>query len=434
MNCRILNSLYIRANGEIVCDCDAGKEFSLGKVFSKDEWSINDILDNEKYDHIRISFSMGFPPWKDICINCALFNSGALFVDNLKNKEIRTIQIETSLKCNLSCGGCRLEINKRPYPHLMDLKVFERLLKSCVESGFKVENIEFCGNGEPLSHPNFSDFVRLAHSIMPEAKQILVTNGNWDYKKSLKDQYLDLIYVSCDGLYQSSYEKYRVNGSVSKALKFMADVKSSNLPKIPIVIWKYILFDYNDSDEELKAAQEKAVEIGVDKLMFVFTHTPHESKRFNNENIHEIPIVSPIVSNFSMEKLTHITQIGKPLNSNDSRNIEDSNEISRMIYCVIDDVHISDNNFITIKGWAMDKKSQSIKNISIYCDDQFIGKARFGLREDVLRAYPELKNDKYGFILNHKLSKPLNSPTKIILQLMTNEGITEDFSVNYLFD
>jgi len=230
MNCRILNSLYVRANGEIVCDDDAGKGISLGNVFSTDEWSIRDIFDNEKYQHIRKSFSMGFPPWKDICINCALFNSGELFVDNLKNKEIKTIQIETSLKCNLSCGGCRSEINQRPYPHLMDLKVFERVLKSCVESGFKVENIEFCGNGEPLTHPNFSEFVRLAHSIMPEAKQTLVTNGNFDYKKSLKDQYLDVIYVSCDGLYQSSYEKYRVHGSVSQALKFMADTlqKSQN--------------------------------------------------------------------------------------------------------------------------------------------------------------------------------------------------------------
>jgi len=185
MNCRILNSLYIRANGEIVCDDASGIGISLGKVLSNDEWSISDIFANEKYQHIRKSFSMGCPPWKDICINCALFNSGELFVDNLKNKQIKKIQIETSLKCNLSCGGCRSEINQRPFPHLMDLKVFERVLKSCVESGFKVENIEFCGNGEPLSHPNFSDFVRLAHSIMPEAKQILVTNGNYDYTKNL---------------------------------------------------------------------------------------------------------------------------------------------------------------------------------------------------------------------------------------------------------
>jgi molybdenum cofactor biosynthesis enzyme MoaA len=188
---------------------------------------------------------MGFPPWKDICINCQLFNSGELFTDNLTNKQIKMIQIETSLNCSLSCPCCMHsnEIKQRPGPYLMDLKVFKRVLKSCVESGFKVENIIFMGNGEPLSHPNFSDFVELAHSIIPETKLTMHTNGNYDYKKSLKDQYLDEIFVSCDGLYQSSYEKYRIHGSVSQALKFMADAKSS---KHPNVIWKYTLFEFND--------------------------------------------------------------------------------------------------------------------------------------------------------------------------------------------
>jgi len=322
----------------------------------------------------------------------------------------------------------------------MDLKVFQRVLKSCVESGFKVGHIEFAGNGEPLSHPNFSDFVRLAHSIMPETKQILITNGNYDYKQSLKDQYLDIIYVSCDGLYQNSYEKYRIHGSFSQAQKFIADAKSSEKPKRPIVIWKYILFEFNDSDEELVSAQQKAMELGVDKLLFIITPTLYRSKRFNIENIQEIPSVSPIVEVYAMPHLTRINQVGKPLLINDGRIFRYLKSILKFItnrrktYCVIERVYISDNNFITIQGWAMDKEGGYIKNISIYSDGQFIGKAKLGLlREDVLIAYPKLKNNNSGFTLISKLSKILNSSTKIKLELMTNMGI-ENFSLKYLFD
>jgi len=62
MNCKTLSTLFVRANGEIVCEDDNGLKISLGEVFSTDEWSIGNIFDNEKYQHIRKALAMGFPP------------------------------------------------------------------------------------------------------------------------------------------------------------------------------------------------------------------------------------------------------------------------------------------------------------------------------------------------------------------------------------
>jgi len=41
----------------------------------------------------------------------------------------------------------------------------------------------------------------------------------------------------------------------------------------PIVCWKYILFEHDDSIPEIVHAQELARRFGVDEMMFVLTHT-----------------------------------------------------------------------------------------------------------------------------------------------------------------
>ncbi len=172
----------------------------------------------------------------------------------------------------------------------MSPRLFDRLIASCADAGFRIDEIEYCGQGEPLSNPHFSEFVRLARSAYPGALQRLITNGNYDFGQALKGQILDEVVVSCDGLWQSSYEQYRVHGSVSLALQFMADAASLEGSSRPFVVWKYILFEFNDSPEELLAAQEKAVLLGVDKLVFVVTHSKFRSRRWTVANAGELPI------------------------------------------------------------------------------------------------------------------------------------------------
>lgn len=102
---------------------------------------------------------------------------------------------------------------------------------------------------------------------------------------------------------------------------------------------------------------------------------------------------------------------------------------------ISDNKYIYDNNIINVQGWATDKKGNSLESISLYCNNQFIGKARLGLlREDVLNVHPELRNDKSGFIFTNRLSKPLISPTEITLKLKTIEGTAEKFSVKFLIE
>ncbi len=53
MPCRILRSLYLRANGEIPCDDDFGEQMNLGWVQKNAKFSPSEIFSNEKYQAIE---------------------------------------------------------------------------------------------------------------------------------------------------------------------------------------------------------------------------------------------------------------------------------------------------------------------------------------------------------------------------------------------
>ncbi len=316
MNCEILSTLYVRANGEIPCNDDAGERISLGYAKVTPGWSIEDVLGNEQYEGIRNALAEDRLPWRETCERCAFLRSKEPLVDNLIRKRMAKLQVEPSLRCALACPGCTraAQIEHRPGPFLMSLEIYERVLRSCAENGFRVDLIEYCGQGEPLSHPRFSDFARLSRTIFPRAIQRLVTNGNHDYGRGLDGEHLDEICVSCDGLDQESYGQYRINGSVSRALRFMADAMSANQARRPYVIWKYILFEFNDSTQELLAAQHRAIELGVDELLFVVTHSAFRSKRFAMANAHEVPLIHPMARVIATPTLTRDSHERKLIN------------------------------------------------------------------------------------------------------------------------
>jgi hypothetical protein len=174
----------------------------------------------------------------------------------------------------------------------MELETLRSLLRSCRDHGYAIETIEYCGQGEPLTHPNFAGLVRIAREIYPETAQRLITNGNYDYHSKIRGELLDQIYVSCDGVEQASYEKYRRRGKVSAVLKFLADAAAHNGDNAPEVTWKYILFEHNDSDPEIAKSHQIALEHDV-LLLLIITQTKYKSARFTAENWSDLLMIAP---------------------------------------------------------------------------------------------------------------------------------------------
>src|SRR5262249_4141221 len=86
---------------------------------------------------------------------------------------------------------------------------------------------------------------------------------------------MDRVVFSIDGATPESYCKYRVGGSFSKThgkMRALVDAcraagtwrkHVSDRPRRVQITWQYILFEWNDSDEELRTARELARAIDI---------------------------------------------------------------------------------------------------------------------------------------------------------------------------
>jgi MoaA/NifB/PqqE/SkfB family radical SAM enzyme len=172
----------------------------------------------------------------------------------------------------------------------MDLELFDRILCSLRDEGYAIGEIEYCGQGEPLLHPNFPEFVARARKYFPATHQRLITSGNFCFASTVRDAALNEIMVSCDGAFPESYARYRIGGALERVLHFLRDARAAaSFPEI-VLVWKYILFEWNDSTEELKEAQRISEEFRVDWLLFVYTHSVGKSRRHSVEDPSSLPV------------------------------------------------------------------------------------------------------------------------------------------------
>ena len=103
--------------------------------------------------------------------------------------------------------------------------------------------------------------------------------------KRLVHSGIDEVTFSIDGASQDSYVQYRQRGKFDVALRnlrVMAEEKRRARRDVPHLNWRYILFKWNDSDEEMNLARRLATEIGVDRLSWEITDHPENafSRRF----------------------------------------------------------------------------------------------------------------------------------------------------------
>ncbi|HEX6503097.1 MAG TPA: hypothetical protein VF011_07590 [Terriglobales bacterium] len=148
--------------------------------------------------------------------------------------------------------------------------------------------IHFEGRGDPLVNADLGELILLSKQYFPDAVSMVTTHASYPYKPWLTTCGLNILRASIDGAFADSYEKYRVGGNLEKALCFLRKLRNErHHSKTPMkVIWKYILFEWNDSDEEMQHAASLATELECD-LLFVLTHSPGRSKRFSDNTLLE---------------------------------------------------------------------------------------------------------------------------------------------------
>ena len=210
----------------------------------------------------------------------------------------RIIHIESSVSCNLNCEEMCL---RDPIEGSREGKIldYDAYTKAIDELSPGLLYMHFHLGGENWIHPRAAEMVHYARIRNPYCYVVSSTNGHFfRTEKKLRDAVIcgvDCFIFSIDGTDQESYVRYRRNGDFATAFKAMKDMvalRNSLGRQRPVIVWRYILFDWNDSPERMDRARAMAKEIGVDYLAWHLNAGGDEisSKRyhFGSPHLHEI--------------------------------------------------------------------------------------------------------------------------------------------------
>jgi MoaA/NifB/PqqE/SkfB family radical SAM enzyme len=194
------------------------------------------------------------------------------------------LYIECTAACNISCfqSCCAPEtgITRTRQAGMLDWDVFTRAVD---EAGPSLVRIDFFNYGEAFLHKRAVEMCEYIKSKFPHIYLYTSTNGlalTEEKARRLVHSGIDEVTFSIDGASQETYVRYRQRGNFDKAianLGAMADEKRKSGRDVPHLNWRYILFNWNDSDEEMNRARRLAAEVGVDRLCWEITDHPEDS-------------------------------------------------------------------------------------------------------------------------------------------------------------
>jgi pyruvate-formate lyase-activating enzyme len=284
--CTMVDSIYVKANGELPCWCFVGEYHVLDRLHLEDLRETDaTVLGLPMMERIREFFDNGEMPFPVLCAAC--YALGTRKIADRRPEVLEQLMIEPSYLCKLDCPEClgpeeRLYYKAKPYT--MDLEFFRAFLDCLRADGIeRVGFAHFEGRGDPLMNPELGDMLRLIKEVFPGVRTQVTTHGNYRFRPYLLAGDLDILRLSINGATPEIYERYQRGGSLESVLNLLREIRAHRrLTGSRLVVeWKYILFEWNDSDDEIRHAAELAEELEA-RLLFVMTNTRGLSRRFSS--------------------------------------------------------------------------------------------------------------------------------------------------------
>lgn len=193
----------------------------------------------------------------------------------------KTIEVELSTKCPLSCSECPRVIQKPSIEKWNAGFLKTKPFLDNIDSFYK--KINFCGAyGDAIYHPDLADI--FSHIVNLGIKFRLETNGGYVSKerwKTLADALTynssrkELITFSIDGS-KDNFTQYRTNGDwkgTSAGLEIFGEYGINTQ-------WKLITFEYNTNYDTLKSVYDTALQYNVNEILLI-----HSERSRGNEYV-----------------------------------------------------------------------------------------------------------------------------------------------------
>lgn len=290
---QVFDSMAIHANGDIVCWCvDVFGKRVYGNVFRD---RIEDVFNGPLYQETRelLARSGSGTFCQALCQDCGFKNVPVTEKHFSQVHHVKTIRLEATTFCNLECPACPtvtvFDENPTRYQQMLSLEA----MIDIVEQLPHLQIIEYFDYGEPFLNKHTIEFLRHVRRTRPDVFVATNTNGTVLTPKQIdaiaNEALVARILFSIDGATPESYRKYRIGGSYEKAFaKMLALTEACRSAGTwrqyyaehgaVQVVWQYILFEWNDSEEEIALAQKLAADAGL-PLTWIMTASEGASKR-----------------------------------------------------------------------------------------------------------------------------------------------------------
>jgi radical SAM protein with 4Fe4S-binding SPASM domain len=166
------------------------------------------------------------------------------------------LTLEPTTACNLRCPQCPSGI--RSFTRETGNLKKETLQRVLNETKDFIIHIQFYFQGEPLIHPNITDYIHTVH--LNKIFTSLSTNAHFitaGMAEKLVLSGLDEIIISMDGTTQDTYEKYRIEGEINKVKEGISQLVEAKVKfgsKRPFIKLQFLVFKHNEHqvDEFIK--------------------------------------------------------------------------------------------------------------------------------------------------------------------------------------
>ncbi len=266
----------------------------LGSVIDN---TVAEVWNGPGYAHLRqaIEEKIDRVP---ICVGCPMrtslapppgFSTGVPLPTNLV--------IEVVGGCNIECPGCnRVVIEGSRRKLSMRFEDYTRIVDQLSPH---LRYMEFYVAGENWSHNRAADMVQYCRDKNPHCFIHSSTNALFfqtDARaRACVESGIDLVICSIDGTTQEIYERGKTGGNLQLAfdgIKRLLHWREKLGRRRPVIVWRYILFSWNASPEQLDEARHMAQEIGVDHLCWHLNadRVDYNAERYfvGSPHLHEI--------------------------------------------------------------------------------------------------------------------------------------------------
>jgi MoaA/NifB/PqqE/SkfB family radical SAM enzyme len=260
------------SDGTAVCACiDAARTNPLGNIHDR---SFDEIWNGPGYAGLRGAIATGHIDSVPICRGCP--NRIATPPEDPGSRtgvpRPQVLFLESVAACNLVCPGCDRDAieGNRDGRLVLDWAAYQKIIDALAPD---LRYMEYHLGGENFMHKQWPAMIRYAKEKNPRLHMLSSTNGHYfrteAERQAVVDSGIDVLIVSIDGATPESYAKYRVRGDFHAVLdnvRGVLEIRKKKGTIRPYVIWRYILFDWNDSPEEMELARTLAREVGADAL------------------------------------------------------------------------------------------------------------------------------------------------------------------------